>query len=74
MLRPPDAAICQLCETLEVEVHFLRVCLEESVIDVYETEGRLELANGTALRLRRLQRICVTFNVDVPIALMLMRS
>ena len=67
-----QSAIRQLCEHLEIEDHFLAACLEESAIDIDETEGRLELANGTALRLRRLQRICLTFDVDVPVALMLL--
>jgi hypothetical protein len=71
MPRPPKAAIHQLCEQLEVEDHFLIACLEESIIEVHETEGQLVLTNGTILRLRRLQRICLTFEVDIPVALML---
>lgn len=71
MPKPSEAAIRQLCVNLGIEDHFFMACLEESVIDVYETEGRLEFANGTVMRLRRLQRICLTFNVDVPVALML---
>jgi hypothetical protein len=71
MSRPADAAIHALCERLELEEHFLIACLDESAIEVSQVEGRLELANGTALRLRRLQRICLTFNVDVSVALML---
>jgi hypothetical protein len=70
----PKAAIHQLCVRLDIEDHFFMACLEESVIEIDETEGRLELANGTALRLRRLQRICLTFNVDVPVALLLMQD
>ena len=72
MSKPSEAAIHQLCVQLDIEEHFFMACLEESVIEVSETEGRLELANGTVLRLRRLQRICLTFDVDVPVALMLM--
>jgi len=68
---PTEIAIRRLCEQLEIEDRFFLACMEESVIDVYEAEGRLELANGTILRLRRVQRICLTFNVDVPVALML---
>jgi hypothetical protein len=74
MRRPSEAAIHQLCARLEIEDHLFMACLEESIIEVDETEGRLELANGTALRLRRLQRICLTFHVDVPVALQLMRG
>ena len=71
MPRPSETAIRQLCGHLEIEEHFFIACLEESVIEIDETQGRLDLCNGTALRLRRLQRICLTFNVDVPVALML---
>jgi len=71
MPKPPKAALRRLCEHLEIEDYFLMACLEESVIEVYETKGRLEFANGTLLRLRRLQRLCLTFDVDVHVALML---
>jgi len=71
MPRPPASAIHQLCEQLEIEDHFFLACLEESVIEIYQSEGQLEIANGTVLRLRRLQRICLTFDVDVPVALIL---
>jgi len=74
MSKPSETAVHHLCEVLEIEDHFLWACLDESVIDVYETDGRLELTNGTALRLRRLQRICLTFNIDVPLARLLMRD
>jgi hypothetical protein len=71
--KPSKAAISRLCENLGIEDQFFMVCLAESVIEIRETQGRLELTNGTVLRLRRLQRICLTFDVDVPVALMLMR-
>ena len=74
MAKPSEEAIHALCECLDVEDYFLVACLEESILEVYETEGRLELVNGTVMRLRRLQRICLTFNVDVPVAVMLMRG
>src|ERR1039458_6364530 len=45
MPRPSEAAIRQLCEDLEIEDHFLIACLEESIVDVCETEGQLELTN-----------------------------
>ncbi len=73
MPKPSEAAIRQFCVELEIEDHFFMACLEESVIEVYETDGRLELGNASALRLRRLQRVCLTFNVDVPVALLMMR-
>jgi hypothetical protein len=59
---------------MEIEDQFLLACLEESVVELYEVEGRLEFANATALRLRRLQRICLTFDVDVTVALLLMHG
>ena len=71
MAKLSKAAIRRLCEQLDLEDHFFLACLEESVIDVYAVEGRLEPANGTVLRLRRLQRLCLTFDVDVPVAVML---
>ena len=74
MSKLSDLAIHQLSEDMEIEDQFLLACLEESVVELYEIEGRLEFANATALRLRRLQRICLTFNVDVSVAVMLMRG
>jgi hypothetical protein len=74
MPRPSDLAIHQLSEDMEIEDQFLLACLEESVVELYEVEGRLEFANATALRLRRLQRICLTFDVDVTVALLLMHG
>jgi len=74
MPRPSDLAIHQLSEDMEIEDQFLLACLEESVVELYEVEGRQEFANATALRLRRLQRICLTFDVDVTVALLLMHG
>jgi hypothetical protein len=71
MPKPSEKAIRHVSKKLNVETHFLKGCLEASVVEVYELKGRMDLAHGTALRLRRLQRICLTFNVDLPIALML---
>ena len=74
MPRPSDLAIHQLSEDMEIEDQFLLACLEESVVELYEVEGRQEFSNATALRLRRLQRICLTFDVDVTVALLLMHG
>jgi hypothetical protein len=71
MPKPSDKKIRHLCKTLAVETHFLKACLEASVVEIYETKGHVDLGNGTALRLRRLQRICLTFEVDLPVALIL---
>ena len=72
MPRPSEVAIHQLSESLEIDDQFLMACMDDSVIELDEVEGRLEFANGTVLCLRRLQRICLTFNVDVTVALLLM--
>jgi len=66
-----ETAIQQLCERLQIETGFFIQCFQESVIEVEEIDGHLDLGNGTILRLRRLQRICHTFNVDLPVALLL---
>jgi hypothetical protein len=57
-----------LSETLHVERGFLVQCIEESVVEIHEADGRWNLSNGTALRLRRLERLCHVLNVDVPAA------
>jgi hypothetical protein len=74
MPRPSDRAIHRLCEEMEIEDEFLLTCLEESVVELDEIDGRLEFANATALRLRRLQRVCLTFHVDVTVGLLLMHD
>ena len=67
----PEAEIQDLCRRLDIDPGFLRDCLAESVIEIQETDARLDLVNATTLRLRRLQRICHTLNVDLPVALLL---
>jgi hypothetical protein len=64
----PEAVIITLCERLRVQRGFLVQCLEESVVEVQEIQGHWDLSNGTALRLRRLERLCRALNVDVPTA------
>lgn len=71
MSNAPDVLIRQLCESLHVDHGFFVECLQESVVEVHEVNGRLELANATVLRLRRLERICGALEVPVPAALML---
>jgi hypothetical protein len=71
MPKPSEKAIRHVCKNFAVETDFLRACLEASVIEIYETKNHIDLVNGTALRLRRLQRICLTFEVDLPVALIL---
>jgi hypothetical protein len=68
MKKYPEAVIVELCQHLEIERGFFVQCLEESEIEIHEVEGRWDLDGGTALRLRRLQRICDTFDVELPAA------
>ena len=71
-MPPADPTrIRELCATLQVDEEFFVQCLEASVVEVHEVDGRLELANATVLRLRRLERICATLEVPLPAALML---
>ena len=71
MSKDIPEAIQRLCERLDVDPHVLVVCLEESVVEIAEVNGQLDLQNGTVLRLRRLQRICYVFDVDIYAALLL---
>jgi hypothetical protein len=71
MDRPPEAVIDELCRLLEVNPVFLDQCLRESVIELRETEAGVELGNATLLRMRRLERLCHTFDVDLSVALLL---
>ena len=64
----PDVVLVRLSESLHVDRGFLVQCIEESVVEIHEVEGRWNLSNGTALRLRRLERLCHLLNVDVPVA------
>jgi hypothetical protein len=72
--KPPRKAIERLCVQLDVDPRFFVVCLEESIIEVTTIKGRLDLGNGTVLRLRRLQRICATFDMDPQMALLLLKT
>jgi hypothetical protein len=64
MKKYPNAVIVQLSQRFEVGPGFLAQCLEESVIEVREVQGTWDLDGGTLLHLRRLQRICDTFDVE----------
>jgi len=72
--KPSKKNLDQLSKRLNVETPFINACLEASIIEVYETKGRMDLGNGTALRLRRLQRICLTFEVDLHAAILIYGS
>jgi hypothetical protein len=64
----PENVIVILSERFHVERGFLAQCIEESVVQIQEVAGEWDLSDGTALRLRRLERLCRTFEIDVPIA------
>jgi hypothetical protein len=60
----PDAILVRLSESLRIEHGFLVQCIEESIVEIREGN----VSNGSVLRLRKLERVCRTFNVDVPTA------
>jgi len=66
-----EDALRQLSRRLDIEALFLKECMQAAVVEIQEIDGTLDLAEGTTLRLRRLQRICHTFNVDLHVALLL---
>ncbi len=72
MTGPPKQEIALLCQSLGVESSFLTQCLQESIVEIEEIDDQIDLGNGTVLQLRRLQRICETFNVDLSVALLLL--
>lgn len=47
MHSPSDTALQQLCERLQVDHDFFVQCLQESVVEIHETEGQLDLVNVT---------------------------
>lgn len=73
MYSASDAPLKQLCERLQIAPEFFVQCLQESFVEIQEIDGRLDLGNGTVLRLRQLERICVTLNVDVSGAMLLLK-
>jgi hypothetical protein len=72
MSETSETAIVQLCRRLQIDSGFFEQCLQESVIEIQESDGRLDMGNGTVLRLRQLECICLTLKVDLPIALLLL--
>ncbi len=73
MYSVSDIALKQLCDRLQINPEFVVQCLQESVVEIHEIDGRLDLGNGTILRLRQLERICVALNVDVSGAVLLLK-
>jgi hypothetical protein len=64
----PEMVLIRLSESLRVDRGFLTQCIEASVLEIQETDGAWGVSNGSVLRLRRLERLCHVFNVDVPVA------
>ena len=71
MSRYPKEALVTLCQRLQIETEFFEACIEESVIELHESDGQLVVGNGTTLQLRKLERLCQTFHIDVPTAILL---
>lgn len=64
----PDAIVVRLSQSLHVDRGFIIECIEERVIEIREEKGEWSVVEGGTLQLRRLQRVCHTFNVNVPVA------
>jgi len=61
-----------LARKLDITVEFLSDCVEYSAVRLVEIEDRVDLQEDSMLRLRRLQRVCNTFDVDACIGSMLL--
>jgi hypothetical protein len=67
-----DKAIRALSKKLRVDQGLFIECVEASVVEIRETDGQLNLSNASALRLRRLERVCQTFDLEVDVAVMIL--
>ena len=72
MPKPSDPEIQRLCRVLHIDAEFFFECVRESAVEIEEIDGRVHLGNASALRLRRLERLCDALDVDVPVALLLL--
>jgi hypothetical protein len=72
MAEVPDDVIQGLCRELHLDVSFFMECVRASAVKIEEIDGKARLGNATALRLRRLERICDALDVDVSVALLLL--
>lgn len=61
-----------LSERLHMSEDFLTHCVEYSLVQMEGRGKNVDLLPGTALRLRRLQRLVETFDIDVSIAALLL--
>ena len=72
MPEASDPKIQNLCRALSIDASFFMECVRESAVEIEEVEGRVNLRNASALRLRRLQRLCGALDVELPVALLLL--
>ena len=61
-----DARLEDLAADFEIELSFLRLCVEEGAVGVEElTQEPPALSAAALARLRRLERLCLGLDVDV---------
>jgi hypothetical protein len=61
-----DASLEELAADLEIEISFLRLCVQEGAVRVEElTQEPPALSAAALARLRRLERLCLSLDVDV---------
>jgi hypothetical protein len=72
MPEASDPEIQRLCRGLRIDAEFFVECVRESVVEIREIDGRVDLGGGSALRLRRLERLCEALDVELPVALLLL--
>lgn len=72
MPEASDPKIQRLCQVMQIDVNFFVECVRESVVELEEIDDCVHLSNASALRLRRLERLCGALNVDLPVALLLL--
>ena len=72
MPEASDPEIQRLCRGLHIDAEFFVECVRESAVEIEEIDGRVNLGNASALRLRRLERLCAALEVDLPVAMLLL--
>jgi hypothetical protein len=72
MAEASDPEIQKLCRVLHIDAGFFVECVRESAVEIEEVEGRVKLGNASALRLRRLERLCEALDVELPVAMLLL--
>jgi hypothetical protein len=71
MAKHDPKRVEKLSQRMSIEPQFLHACIEASIIEIRENSGDLDFENGTAIELRRLERVCLTFAVDIHVALLI---